>query len=155
MSRGLPREKVPAPHVKIMARIAGRDRVWEGRVVRAEGKIDQRTRMIRVVVRVDKPYAKKPPLAIGLFVRVEIQGRTIPDLAVIPRSALRQGDVVWVVDKEDRLRFRKVVVARIDGEKVQIQEGLNDGDRVIVSSLKAITDGMVVRPVPMEEAKQG
>ena len=146
--------KGPGAGVKIMARIAGRDRVWEGRVVRSEGKMDQRTRMIRVVVRVDEPYAKKPPLAIGLFVRVEIEGRTVPDLAVIPRSALHQGDVVWVVVKEDRLRFRKVVVARIDGEIVQIQEGLNNGETVIISGLKAITDGMVVRPVPVEEAKE-
>jgi len=124
-------------------------------VVRSEGKIDQRTRMIRVVVRVDKPYAKRPPLAIGLFVRVEIEGRTVPDMAVIPRSALHQGNVVWVLDKEDRIRFRKIVVARIDGETVQIQEGLSNGETVIISGLKAITDGMVVRPVPVEEAKQG
>jgi RND family efflux transporter MFP subunit len=145
--------KGPGSGAKIMARIAGRDRVWEGQVVRSEGKMDQRTRMIRVVVRVDKPYAKKPPLAIGLFVRVEIKGQTLPDLAVIPRSALHQGDVVWVVDKEDRLRFRRVVTARIDGEMVQIREGLNNGENVIVSDLKAVTDGMVIRPVP-EEAKK-
>ena len=145
----------PGAAVKIMARVAGRDRLWEGRVVRAEGKIDQRTRMIRVVVRVDQPYAKKPPLAIGLFVRVEIQGRTLPELVVIPRSALRQGDLVWVVSKEDRIRFRKVEVARIDRETVQIQGGLKDGERVVVSSLKAVTDGMLVRCVPVDEEKQG
>ena len=111
--------------------------------------------MIRVVVRVDKPYEKKPPLAIGLFVRVEIQGRTLPDLAEIPRSALRQGDLVWVVTKDDRLRFRKVEVARIARETVQIQGGLKDGERVVVSSLKAVTDGMLVRCVAVEQENQG
>ena len=145
----------PGADVKIMARIAGRDCVWAGRVVRSEGKIDQRTRMIRVVVRVDKPYEKKPPLAIGLFVRVEIQGRTLPDLAEIPRSALRQGDLVWVVTKDGRLRFRKVEVARIARETVQIQGGLKDGERVVVSSLKAVTDGMLVRCVAVEQENQG
>ncbi len=145
--------KGPGALVKIMARVAGRDRIWEGRVVRSEGKMDSRTRMIRVVVRVDNPYEKKPPLAIGLFVRVEIQGRVLPDLALIPRSALHQGDLVWVLDKDDRLRFRKVVVARIDGEVVQVREGLAHGETIILTPLKAVTDGMAVRAVPVEEAK--
>ena len=139
----------------IRARLAGRSCTWEGRVVRAEGKMDDRTRMVRVVVRVDNPYAAKPPMAVGLFVRVEIKGRQIPDLAIIPRSALHQGDTVWVVDSDDRIHYRKVQVARIDGEQVQVQSGLNTGDRVVVSPLKTVTDGMVIRPVTQTEDKQG
>ena len=139
----------------IRARLAGRSCTWEGRVVRAEGKMDDRTRMVRVVVRVDKPYAAKPPMAVGLFVRVEIKGRQIPDLAIIPRSALHQGDTVWVVDSDDRIHYRKVQVARIDGEQVQVQSGLKTGDQVVVSPLKTVTDGMVIRPVPQTEDKQG
>ena len=145
----------PGAPATIQARLAGRSCTWEGRVVRAEGKMDDRTRMVRVVVRVDKPYADKPPLAVGLFVRVEIHGRQIPDLAVIPRSALHQGDTVWVVDSDDRLHYRKVRVARIDGEQVQIEKGLKTGDRVVVSPLKTVVDGMTIRSVPQMEETQG
>jgi len=120
-------------------------------VVRSEGKMDERTRMVRVVVRVDKPYAEKPPLAVGLFVTVIIKGHNIPDLAVIPRSALHQGDLVWVVDRDNRIHYKKVRVARIDGEKVQIRSGLKDGEEIVVSPLKTVTDGMSVRTLP--EAK--
>jgi len=136
----------------IRARMAGRERFWEGRVVRAEGKLDEQTRMVRVVVRVDDPYATKPPLAMGLFVSVEIKGHEIPDMAVIPRSALREGNEGGVVDTEGRLHFRKVQVVRIDGEQVQVRSGLHDGEQVVVSHLKAVTDGMKVRPVPLKEA---
>jgi len=136
----------------IRARIAGTERSWEGQVVRAEGKLDEQTRMVRVVVRVDDPYSARPPLAMGLFVSVEIKGHLIPGMAVIPRSALREGNVVWVVDTDARLRFRKVQVARIDGEQVQIRSGLHSGEQVAVSHLKTVTDGMKVRPVPLEEA---
>ena len=143
----------PGAPVTIRARLAGRECTWEGRVVRAEGKMDERTRMVRVVVRVNKPYAARPPLAVGLFVRVEIKGRQIPDLAVIPRSALHQGGIVWVVDADDRLHYRKVQVARIDGEQVQIQKGLKSGDQIVISHLKTVTDGMTIRPVPQREEK--
>jgi len=143
--------KGPGASTMVRARIAGRERSWKGRVVRAEGKLDEQTRMIRVVVRVDKPYATKPPLAMGLFVNVEIKGHNIPDMVIIPRSALHQGNVAWVVDRDGRLHYRKVKVARIDGEQVQISSGLKTGEQVVVSPLKTVTDGMKVRPLPRKE----
>jgi multidrug efflux pump subunit AcrA (membrane-fusion protein) len=88
----------------------------------------------------------------GLFVTVEITGHQIPDMAIIPRSALHEGNVVWVVDPDGKLRYRNVEVARIDGEQVQISSGLTNGEQVVVSPLKTVTDGMEVRPLPLKEA---
>jgi multidrug efflux pump subunit AcrA (membrane-fusion protein) len=101
--------------------------------------------MIRVIVQVDKPYARKPPLVFGLFVTVEIEGRKIEKAALIPRGALHQGNVVWVLDQESRLRFREVEVARIQGDDVVVTKGLEDGENVVTTPLKAVTDGMVVQ----------
>ncbi|MGD2188043.1 MAG: efflux RND transporter periplasmic adaptor subunit [Desulfobacterales bacterium] len=135
----------PGSVVSVSTRIAGREAFWPGRVVRAEGKLDERTRMINVVIRVDKPYETKPPLAAGLFVTVDIEGRTMENAAMIPRSALRDNNVVWVVDKNGQLKFRTVTVARLTSNAVLLEGGLNDGEMVVVSSLKAVTDGMKVR----------
>jgi RND family efflux transporter MFP subunit len=140
-----------APAV-VRASIAGRELSWPGKVVRTEGRLDERTRMIHVVVRVDKPYARKPPLVFGLFVTVEIEGRKIENAAIIPRGALHQGNVVWVLDQESRLRFREVEVARIQGDEVLVTEGLADGETVIITPLKAVTDGMTVRMVSKPSA---
>jgi len=129
----------------VLARIAGQERTWPAKVVRTEGKLDERTRMINVVVQVEKPYAKKPPLAAGLFVTVDIEGRTLPKAAIIPRSALHQGDIVWVVDKDDRIRFRKVDVALLQGDEAIVRDGLEDGEKLVITPLKAVTDGMAVR----------
>jgi hypothetical protein len=107
--------------------------------------------MINVIIRVDKPYATRPPLAMGLFVAVEIEGRRLPKAAVLPRSALHEEDIVWVVDGESRLRFRKVDVARVQGDEVVVEAGLKDGERVVITPLKAVTDGMTIRNVPVEE----
>jgi RND family efflux transporter MFP subunit len=135
----------------IKASIAGRDLSWRGKVVRTEGKLDERTRMINVVVRVEQPYAKKPPLVFGLFVMVEIEGRIIPNGAVIPRAILHQGDIVWVVGEDSRLQFRQVEVGRIQGDEVVITGGLEDGERLVTTPLKAVTDGMTVRVVGEEQ----
>jgi RND family efflux transporter MFP subunit len=140
----------PGSPATVRATVAGRDLSWQGEVVRSDGRLDERTRMINVVVTVDEPYAKKPPLIVGLFVTVEIQGSTLPDSAVIPRSGLRQDNVVWVVDDEGRLVFRKVDVARPQGDEVLIKAGLRQGDRVVVSQLKTATNGMRVKIMTAE-----
>ena len=131
--------------VSVSTRIAGRESSWPGRVVRAEGRLDERTRMINVVIRVNKPYETKPPLAAGLFVTVDIEGRTLENAVMIPRSALRENNVVWVVDKSSQLTFRTISVARLTPEAVIVESGLEDGEMVVVSTLKAVTDGMKVR----------
>ncbi|MBW2615590.1 MAG: efflux RND transporter periplasmic adaptor subunit [Deltaproteobacteria bacterium] len=141
--------KGPGSAVTVRARVAGQEMSWPGKVVRAEGKLDERTRMINVVVRVKKPYAKKPPLAVGLFVTVDIKGHSLPKAAVIPRSALHQGHVVWVVDNDGLLHFRNVDVARIQGDVVLVKAGLKDGEMIVISPLKAVSDGMAVRTVPV------
>ncbi len=138
--------------VSISTRVAGREAIWPGRVVRAQGKLDERTRMINVVIRVDKPYETKPPLAAGLFVTVDIEGRTLENAVMIPRSALRGNNVVWVVDKNGQLKFRTVTVARLTPNAVLLEGGLNDGEIVVVSSLNAVTDGMKVR---IPQAQEG
>ncbi len=136
----------------IRASIAGRELSWPGKVVRTEGRLDERTRMIHVVVQVDKPYARKPPLVFGLFVTVEIEGHKIEKAAIIPRGALHQGNVVWVLDQESRLRFRKVEVARVQGDEVIVTKGLEDGETVVTTPLKVVTDGMTVRMVSKPSA---
>jgi RND family efflux transporter MFP subunit len=133
----------------VRARVAGQERTWSGEVVRTEGKLDERTRMINVVVRVERPYSKRPPLAVGLFVTTDIEGRTLPNAAVIPRSALHEDDMVWVVDNDNRLHLREVDVARVQGDEAIVQAGLEDGEKVVLTQLKAVTDGMVVRTAPV------
>jgi len=143
------------PLVTLRAEFAGRPREWKGRIVRTEGEIDARSRMVHVVARVEDPYGHDAsiddhvPLAVGLFVEAEITGRTLPDAFVLPRAALQSsgedGDLVHVVDAENRLHLRPVEVLRTEREEVVIGAGLEDGERVSVSPLAAVVDGMAVR----------
>jgi RND family efflux transporter MFP subunit len=143
------------PPVSLRARFAGRDHVWRGHVVRTEGEIDPVSRMVHVVVRVEDPYGRgddpeaaasaRPPLAVGLFVEAEIQGRHVEEASLLPRSALREGSAVYVVDGEQRIRRRPVELLRVEGERMVVGGGLQAGDRVLVSPLQAPVDGMRVR----------
>ncbi|MFH2044363.1 MAG: efflux RND transporter periplasmic adaptor subunit [Pseudomonadota bacterium] len=132
----------------VYADIAGKRRTWNGTVARAEGKIDEQTRMVNIVVKVDNPYAKKPPLAPGLFVSVDIQGRPIENGVIIPRSAIHQGNIVWVVGKDESLEFRTIEVALRSRTGIVVKSGLFDKEQIVVSPIKEVTNGMKVRNVP-------
>ncbi len=144
------------PRVTLSADFAGQRRRWKGRIVRIEGEIDPVSRMVNVVAQVDDPYGRRNkidiPLFIGMFVQAVIEGRTVENAIVVPRSALRGDDVVLVVGDDNIMRFRTVDVLRTDNESAIIASGLSAGERVCVSSLEAVTDGMKVRTV---EAKKG
>jgi RND family efflux transporter MFP subunit len=148
---GLTSGKEDVTPAVVYAEIAGRSLSWKGEVVRAEGKIDERTRMIGVIVRVADPYKKKPPLAVGLFARVEIHGQMLEKAALLPRSAMYTDDSIWVVTEDHRLDYRKVNVARFSGDTAFIQDGLKDGEWVVISQMETPTDGMNVRVLDEKE----
>jgi RND family efflux transporter MFP subunit len=128
----------------VIATIAGQNIDRPAKLMRTEGRIDERTRMVNVIVRVDRPYDARPPLAMGLFVRVEIEGIELPAAAWLPRSSVHEGDIVYVVDGESRIRFRQVEIARRDRDEVLIRSGLESGDMIVVSPMKIVTEGMKV-----------
>ena len=144
-----------APEATLSADFAGQRYEWSGRIVRIEAEIDARSRMVNAVARVrvsgdaasDSRYAPPP---VGLFVQAAIQGRPATNIVVVPRTAIRNGNQVLIVDSGGRLRFRTVSIARIYGNQAYLDGGLERGERVCVSTLQAVVDGMRVEVVARE-----
>jgi RND family efflux transporter MFP subunit len=139
-----------APPVELVAEFGGRRHTWQGTVVRTGGEIDRRTRQLTLIARVEHPYerqpqADRPPLAVGTFVQARVTGRKLTGVVVIPRRALHDGDVVWLVDAEHRLRARTVEVLRIEADRVVLRAGLPAGARLCTSPIEAPLDGTPVR----------
>jgi multidrug efflux pump subunit AcrA (membrane-fusion protein) len=140
---------VRGPDVTFHGDLAGTRRTWQGYVVRSEGEIDPHTRMLRLVARVDDPYARqapdRTPLPMGLFVDAEIAGRKVENAVVLPRAALRDAAHVLVLDADNRLHFREVHVLRATQDEVVIGDGLAAGERVCTTPLETVVEGMRVR----------
>ncbi|MHB8767228.1 MAG: efflux RND transporter periplasmic adaptor subunit, partial [Deferrisomatales bacterium] len=128
---------------------AGRVHEWPGRVVRALGEVDDRGRMARVVVEVSDPFGletgrRGPELVPGLFVEAAFRGDEV-EAVTIPRSALREGAQVWVLGPDSRLQVRTVKVARRERHEVLVTQGLEPGDRVVLTPLSGAVAGMELR----------
>ena len=138
------------PRVTLRTTFAGRTHEWQGRIVRTESEIDTATRMVHVVAEVQDPYApgsalNRPPLAVGMYVEAEIEGRRMHDVVVLPRAALRGRNQVLVVGTNNRISFRSLDIVRSTTESILVRGDLMEGDRVTVSALDNPTDGMLVQ----------
>ncbi len=147
------------PKVVLRSEFAGRLHQWMGRIVRTEGEIDPQTRMVHAIAEVKDPYGRgsdrsRPPLAVGMFVEAEIEGKWVSDVVVAPRSVLRD-DQVMVVDETDRLYYRKVEIFRAERDQVLVTSGLSEGERVCLSVLETPVNGMKVEVIENSVGDEG
>ena len=138
------------PRVVLKARFAGAEHAWEARIVRTEGELDPRTRMVNLVAQVPRPYdptGDLPPLTVGLFVEAEILGKTVDDVLVVPRSAVQRDSRIYVVTADNRLSFRDVEILRTTGDEYTIRGAIQPGESICLSALGNAVEGQQVRPI--------
>jgi RND family efflux transporter MFP subunit len=139
------------PTAELSAVVGGVPHTWTGRITRTDSGFDPDTRVLFAYIEVRDPYGRNAdngtPLATGLFVTAEIDGRVLDDSIVLPRTALRGKDSVYVARTDDTLEVRPVEVAFSERERVVITGGLAAGERVITSPVRAAADGMKIKPV--------
>jgi RND family efflux transporter MFP subunit len=151
---GLPistRGRIPEalrPLVTVSAHIGNTRFLWEGQLMRLEAEVDQRSRMIYGVTRLDMTHNDgKPLLPAGMFVQAKIRGRRVEGVIRLPRSAMRDNNQVLVVDAQNRLHFRQVSLLRLEHDDMLVKDGLADGELVCISPMQTVVDGMLVNPV--------
>ncbi|MCY3870879.1 MAG: efflux RND transporter periplasmic adaptor subunit [Gemmatimonadetes bacterium] len=141
---------------RVIAEYGDGSYAWDGYVDRAEASLDEQTRTINVIVRVPNPFTSGtrvegagadpgPPLLVGKFAEVRIEG-IIPDqYFILRRSALRPGNEVWAVRDDTLLTIVPVRVLQRSDDKVFITGTLKAGQAVVIGGIKVATEGRVVR----------
>ena len=146
--------------VRVIAEYGDAHYTWQGYVDRAEAALDELTRTIDVIVRVPDPFGggssmgaggegeaadyAGPPLLVGKFVEVEIDGLTPDEYFKVRRAALRPGNEVWAV-RNDTVHIVPVEVLQRSNDEVFLTGALEAGQAVIVGGVQVVTEGMPVR----------
>lgn len=141
----------PGPDVQLTATVAGEVHQWTGQITRTDSGFDPESRVLFAYVEVSDPYGKGAddgvPLAPGLFVTATVDGSAITESVVLPRTALRGKDTVYVARDDNTLEVRPVKVAFSERERVVLFSGLTEGERAITSPVRGAADGMKINPV--------
>ncbi|MCF2858242.1 efflux RND transporter periplasmic adaptor subunit [Pseudoalteromonas sp. SMS1] len=123
----------------------GVEQQWVGKIVRTEGAINELSQQLYVVAQIDDPYSVTQQdnfaIKIGQYVNAQIAGRTLDDAITIPNSAIYQGSYVYVLDENDLLMRKEIVLAWQSDENAIVKSGLTVGMRLVTTPLGQVSSG--------------
>ena len=116
---------------------------FEGNVTRTSKSIDPKARTLRVEVDLGNPGFRLVP---GMYVQVEFESKSravvqVPAGALLFRSG---GPQVAVIQPDSTVKFKDVQIGQDNGNTIEIESGLEDGDRVALNINNQIEDGSKV-----------
>lgn len=141
----------PGSSAKIFDSVWAPDAYREGTVIRLLGQLEEQGRLAQVLVSVKDPLVLEsdspnvPPVLVDSYVRVEIEGKTLPKVFPVNRDNLHDGENIWIMDENDRLKILPVEIVFRDKEMVYLSNGLRAGDRIVTTDISAPVNGMLLR----------
>ena len=119
---------------------------FTGKVARFTDALDRSTRTMQVEIDVPNDNYKLQP---GMYANVSLQTQNRPDVLTIPVQAVEHENgktKVLTVDGQNRVESREIQTGIEDPSRIEVVEGLSEGDRVIVGNFGAFQPGQTVAP---------
>ncbi|WP_199611540.1 efflux RND transporter periplasmic adaptor subunit [Flocculibacter collagenilyticus] len=139
-------------NVTLSALVAGKIKTWQAKLVRSEGVIDEKSRVVYAVAQINDPYGRnkqsgnqKSELQFGRFVSAEIEGNTAENIVMIPRIALKQDSTVLIATPDNMVSIKSVDVVKTNVTHAYITSGIPAGSQVITTSIPNPMEGMLVK----------
>lgn len=143
--------RMPAIRAGQPARVeaAGIDAVT-GTVRLVSPEVDRATRLGRVRIYL----GDNPALRVGAFARASIETDRSQGLAVPASAVLYSADGASVqVVRGGRVESRRIVPGLASGARMEVRQGLAEGELVVARSGTFLRDGDAVRPMPIDKAR--
>jgi RND family efflux transporter MFP subunit len=123
-------------------------RQFAGKVTRTANALDPNTRTLLTQVDVPNP---KDELRPGMYLQVRFFAQRNTPSVLIPSAALvtlKDGTKVGILGEDSTVHYRKVQVGRDYGAELEIVNGLEGGESVIVRPGDTLPEGQKVEPAP-------
>jgi hypothetical protein len=130
-------------------RIDSLNRSITGKIVRFTRSVNFETRTMETEVDVQN---RDLSIAPGMYANTKLQMASVNNILTIPvESLVIRGDqqAVYVLDSNNYIHFRNVIVGLRGTKLAEIKSGLNQNDRVIVGGQQKYINGEQVSPILM------
>ncbi|MEO1206365.1 MAG: efflux RND transporter periplasmic adaptor subunit [Pseudomonadota bacterium] len=131
--------------VKVLWRLGDTTFTYDAVVERVGARIEAASGGVVVFARLLDPLNPQP-IRPGAFVTLQVPDAAFENVAVLPSTALYDGDTVFVVE-EGRLKSRKVKVVGVEVKNLLFRGELKDGDKAVTSRISTPGDGVLVKEV--------
>lgn len=121
---------------------------WNARIVRCEGTLDENSRELFAIARIDDPFglvSNTPELRIGQPVRAAVEGIVLKDVFVIPREAQRRLNRIYLIDPaQPSIIKTEIQPIWSNTDVLVVRDGLQPGTWLATSRLPYAPDGAPV-----------
>ncbi|MFI5314150.1 MAG: efflux RND transporter periplasmic adaptor subunit [Myxococcota bacterium] len=120
---------------------------FRGTVARSAGSLDPGTRTMLTEIDIPNPDGLLKP---GMYVQVAFEATRVGPRWRVPAGAVMfdaQGTRLGIVDADDTLHYRPVVLGRDFGGEIEVASGINGDERVVTTPSAALADGQRVEAV--------
>jgi RND family efflux transporter MFP subunit len=122
---------------------------WQAKIVRTEGVLDQNSRDLFAIARIDDPFGRTtdhPPLRIGQPVVASIEGKVLENVVALPRGAVRQLDQIVLVKQTDQTLLTLTVDSLWSNSKHVVVDGslIPEGTWLATTPMVYTPEGAVV-----------
>ncbi|MCC2617061.1 efflux RND transporter periplasmic adaptor subunit [Aestuariibacter halophilus] len=129
---------------------------WPATVQRLADSIDPQSNTLGITVTVHNDFThfepgETPPLVKDMFVEVSVSAPS-RDVLSVPSRVVHDG-MVYRLDDDNRIVVVPVTVAYHQQQNSVIAEGLKNGDRIVISDLLNVRQGMSVRVATQQDAQ--
>jgi len=119
-------------------------RNFQGKVAIIKPSVDQKSRLVSVIIRIDNRKLEVKPGMNGVAqLKSRAEALRVPGIALL--SSKENSAYVFVVDNNDVAHVRPVTTGASAGGFVTIESGLAEGERVVVVGQTALVDNASVR----------
>ncbi len=143
---------VEGSNIQLTATVGGEEKTWPAVLDRVDGEVQRTTLSAYGLAKLDHKSKDLPP--VGLFVEAKVPGKTLDGVVVLPRSAVRGSNDVWVVQKGEEgheLVKRQIDILRTSRDEVVARGDFEPNDQLVLTRLAAPMNGMKVEPIQEEE----
>jgi RND family efflux transporter MFP subunit len=129
-------------------------REFSGKVVRTAGAIDPNSRTLLTEVDVPNESGELYP---GAYTQVRLVTGTSNRSVLVPANTLlfrSEGAAVGVVNQNNVVELKKIKIGRDLGNQLEVTQGLNLNDRIIVNPSDSLAAGQKVKVRPTQEEKK-
>jgi RND family efflux transporter MFP subunit len=146
----VPESAVPQVAVgrAVSVRVPALGRTFAGRVARYTDKLQLSTRTMDTEVDVPNPSFSIVP---GMYAEVDLQLKTHTGVIAVPVDAIEGTGAnakVFAVTESGQIRVIPVKPGIETAQQAEIEQGLNEGDLVVVGRRAGLKEGDRVKPVP-------
>lgn len=124
------------------------DRTFEGRVTVIDPRVDPTTRTARLTAEFPNPDEALKP---GMFLSVGLEVMASDDAVVVPEEAVVSEGLRHIVYpvKDNKVERRVIRIGQRQNGKVEVVEGLQPGESIVVLGLQRVRPGAAVDPRPV------